>query len=358
MFLAGLRVLDLSQYIPGPYAAQLLADFGAHVLKIEPPGGDPMRGLGPRDADGVSPLWKGMNAGKSVLELDLKSEGGTALLRDLIARADVLVESYRPGTLDRLGFGRAALEALNPRLVHVALSGYGQTGPWRLRTGHDINYMATGGGLWASGTSASPQIAHPPTADFASAQFAALAACAALLGRAASGKGAYIDASLTDTVAGWQGPLLAQHGRPGFAQDREAGLLNGGTAFYRVYACADGHVTLGAIEPKFWANFCEAVGRPGWIARQGEKLPQTALIADVAALFAGRSRAEWEAVLGPVDCCFAAVVPPGEMEAHPQLAARGLIGRLPAYVDGAPPPVRPPVAFCTAASVRAQWGLC
>ena len=357
-FLAGTRVLDLSQYIPGPYAAQLLADLGAEVLKIEPPGGDPMRGLGPRDPDGTSPLWKGMNAGKAVLELDLKAEDGKALLAALLARADVLIESYRPGTLERLGFGRAALEALNPRLVHVALSGYGQTGPWRLRTGHDLNYMATAGGLWASGTQASPQIAHPPTADYASAQFAALAACAALVGRAASGKGAYIDASLADTVAGWQGPLLAQHARPGFPQDREQALLNGGAAFYRIYECADGHVTLGAIEPKFWANFCNAVGRPDWIARQDDTLPQTALTGELAALFAPRTRGEWEALLGSVDCCFAVVVTPGEMPTHPQIAARGLLGRFPARIDEAAPPERPPVAFCTAASVRARWGLC
>jgi len=358
MFLDGTRVLDLSQYIPGPYAAQLLADLGASVLKIEPPGGDPMRGLGPRDPDGISPLWKGFNAGKSVLELDLKSADGKALLEALLAKADVLIESYRPGTLERLGFGRATLEALNPRLVHVALSGYGQTGPWRLRTGHDLNYMATGGGLWASGTSTAPQIAHPPTADYASAQFAALAACAALLGRAASGKGAYVDASLADTVAGWQGPLLVQHGRPGFAQDRETGLLNGGAAFYRVYACTDGHVTLGAIEPKFWANFCDAVGRPDWIARQDEKLPQTSLIEALSALFAGRSRADWETLLGPVDCCFAVVLAPDEMPDHPQLAARGLLGRFPALIDDAVPKARPAPAFCTAASVRALWGLC
>ena len=358
MFLDGTRVLDLSQYIPGPYAAQLLADLGASVLKIEPPGGDPMRGLGPRDPDGISPLWKGMNAGKSVLELDLKSADGKALLGELLTKADVLIESYRPDTLERLGFGRAALESRNPRLVHVALSGYGQTGPWHLRTGHDLNYMATGGGLWASGTRAAPQIAHPPTADYASAQFAALAACAALLGRAASGRGAYVDASLADTVAGWQGPLLAQHGRPGFAQDREAGLLNGGAAFYRVYACADGHLTLGAIEPKFWANFCDAVGRPDWIARQDEPRPQTSLIEALSTLFAGRSRADWETLLGPVDCCFAVVLAPDEMPAHPQFAARDLLGRFPARIDDAAPKARPAVAFCTAASVRALWGLC
>jgi crotonobetainyl-CoA:carnitine CoA-transferase CaiB-like acyl-CoA transferase len=357
VFLAGTRVLDLSQYIPGPYASLLLADFGAHVVKIEPPGGDPMRGLGPRDADGISPLWKAMNGGKTVLELDLKSADGSALLAGLLAKADVLVESYRPGTLDRLGFGRERLEALNPRLVHVALSGYGQTGPWRLRAGHDLNYMATAGGLWASGTRDAPQIAHPPTADFAAAQFAAFATCAALVGRSASGKGAHIDASLADTVAGWQGPLVAQHARPGFDQSRGAGLLNGGAAFYRVYACADGHVTLAAIEPKFWANFCEAVGRPDWTGRQGEALPQAGLIGELETLFLGRTRAQWEALLGGVDCCFAVVLEPGEMAGHPQIANRGTLGRFPAWIDGAPPRNRPAPSLATPASVRADWGL-
>jgi alpha-methylacyl-CoA racemase len=347
-FLSGLRVLDLSQYIPGPYAALLLADLGAEVLKIEPPGGDPMKTLGPGDA-----LWRAMNAGKTILELDLKTEDGKSTLARLIARADALIESYRPGTLDRLGFGRAELERLNPKLVHVALSGYGQTGPWRLRAGHDINYMATAGGLWASGTQAAPQIAHPPTADYAAGQFAAFACVSALLGRAASGEGAYIDASLADTVSAWQGPLLAQHAVPGFAQRREAALLNGGAAYYRVYACADGHVTLGAIEPKFWANFCQAMARPGWIVRQDEPFPQTALIAELAELFAGRTRAAWEALLGPVDCCFAVVLEPGEMPAHPQLHARGLLGRFPAWIDGAAP--SPRAAPATTQAALAAW---
>lgn len=350
MFLRGLRVLDLSQYIPGPYAALLLADLGADVLKIEPPGGDPMRTLGPGDA-----LWRAMNGGKTILELDLKSADGKATLARLIAHADALIESYRPGTLERLGFGRADLDRLNPKLVHVALSGYGQTGPWRLRSGHDINYMATAGGLWASGTRDSPQIAHPPTADYAAGQFAAFGCVAALLGRPGTGKGAYIDASLADTVSAWQGPLLAQHAVPGFAQAREAALLNGGAAYYRIYACTDGHVTLGAIEPKFWANFCHAVSKPDWIARQGEPFPQMALIAELAALFATRTRAQWEAILGPVDCCFAVVLQPEEMAKHPQLAARGLLGRFPAWIDGAPPAPRPEPAPAAAEAVLAAW---
>lgn len=350
MFLRGLRVLDLSQYIPGPYATSLLADLGADVLKIEPPGGDPMKTLGPGDA-----LWRAMNGAKTILELDLKSANGKATLTRLIGRADALVESYRPGTLDRLGFGRAELDKLNPKLVHVALSGYGQTGPWRLRSGHDINYMAIAGGLWASGTAASPQIAHPPTADYAAGQFAAFAGASALFARASTGKGAYIDASLADTVSAWQGPLQAQHGQPGFDQTREMALLNGGAAYYRIYACVDGHVTLGAIEPKFWANFCQAVGRSDWIARQTEPFPQTALVAEIAALFASRSRAAWEALLGPVDCCFAVVLEPSEMAAHPQLGARGLLGRFPAWIDGAAPAPRPDPRLATAAAALAAW---
>src|SRR5258708_37864031 len=130
-FLSGIRVLDLSQYIPGPYAGLMLADMGADVVKVEPPGGDPARQLGPRDSDGISPFWKLMNGGKTVIELDLKSPEGAAAFADLLRGADVLLESYRPGVLDRLGVTRARLAKVCPRLVHAALSGYGQTGPWR-----------------------------------------------------------------------------------------------------------------------------------------------------------------------------------------------------------------------------------
>jgi alpha-methylacyl-CoA racemase len=266
--------------------------------------------------------------------------------------------------LDRLGFGRARLEALNPLLVHAALSGYGQTGPWRLRTGHDLNYMAVGGGLAATGPQAAPAFAFPPTADYASGVQAALAVCAALAGRARGGRGAFLDLSLAETVLAWQAPLLtwAQRGAP----TARAGLmLNGGAAYYQLYRAGDGRfVTLGAIEPKFWQNFCAAVGRADWVARQHEPMPQAALIADVAALFATRAAAEWEAILGPVDCCFAIVAAPADVPSHPQIAARGLVTRpdaatvavgVPAHVDGRPPQPRPPVRLEEATEVLARW---
>src|SRR5579885_3153433 len=197
-FLRGIRVVDVSQFIPGPQAALHLCDLGAEVVKVEPPGGEPMRTFPPLDPDGVGAPYKLMNRGKTVVELDLKTDAGKRAFADLIAAADVLVESYRPGVLDRLGFDRKTLERLNPGLVHVALTGFGQTGPYRTRAGHDINYMALAGGLAASGTEERPVAAYPPTADHASALQAALAAAAALFRRRESGRGAFIDVSLGD----------------------------------------------------------------------------------------------------------------------------------------------------------------
>lgn len=366
-FLAGVRVIDLSQYIPGPYAGLMLADLGADVVKVEPPGGDPMRRLGPRDHDGISPFWKLMNGGKTVIELDLKTGDGCAAFTRLLSAADVLIESYRPGVMERLGFGRSRLDEINPRLVHAALSGYGQTGPWRLRTGHDLNYMALAGGLAASGIPSQPVMAAPPTADFASGVQTALAVCAALIGRGRTGKGAYLDLSLAETVLAWQSLNLTAALRPGFEPERAANLLNGGAACYQIYQAADGRfVTLAAIEEKFWRNFCEAVGRPDWIARQWEPMPQTALTAAVAALFATKPATQWEAILGAVDCCFGIVVEPREIPDHAQVMARGMIARrdgpdaavealFPAHVDGAPPPGRRPPALIDAATVLTRW---
>ena len=366
-FLAGIRVLDLSQFIPGPQAALHLADLGAEVVKVEPPGGEPMRTLGPMDPDGVSAFYKLMNRGKTVVELDLKSAAGKTDFTALLAAADVLVESYRPGVLDRLGFDRATLERLNPRLVHVALTGFGQTGPYRLRAGHDINYMALAGGLAASGSAERPQIAYPPTADHASALQAALAAVAALLGRARTGRGVFIDVSLAETVLAWQAIPLTLAQRQGHEPHRAAAMLNGGTAYYQIYRTSDGKfITLGAVEAKFWENFCRAVGRPEWGPRHGEAFPQRALIAEVAALIAEKPLAHWVAAIDPADCCFHPVVELADVPDHPQIAERRLVQRVaadpalvetlfPAWVDGAPPDPRAPLRFRAAEEVGALW---
>lgn len=368
-FLSGIRVLDLSQFLPGPFATQVLADMGADVVKVEPPQGDPMRALDPvtNDRD-AGPYHALVNAGKRVIRLDLKSDSGKADFEYLIAATDVLMESYRPGVMERLGFAFERLRELNPGLVHCALSGYGQNGPMRLTGGHDINYVAAAGQLGLTGAGDKPHMAYPMVADYAGAMQSVTAILGALVGRAKSGKGAYLDVAMADSVLAWQSQsltALAMGNKPGRAQN----LLTGGAAFYGVYETQDGKfVSLGAIETVFWKNFCEAVARPDLIARQNDPLPQTDLIAEVAVLFKGRTRAEWDACLGTVDCCYHPVLDIGEVEAHPQNAARGLIKPQagleadnaksvlqPFWTDGQAPSARRAMRDVEAAEVIKNW---
>ncbi len=372
-FLAGVRVLDLSQFLPGPFATQLLADMGADVLKIEPPAGDPLRRLNPATGrpgpeHGRTPYYDAINAGKTVVHVDLKSDDGKQAFATLIATADVLLESYRPGVLERLGFGPDRLREINPGLVHCALSGYGQTGPNRLRAGHDINYIASTGAYSASGVPEKPVMAWPPAADYASALQSALTITAALVARARTGEGAYLDVSLAESMLAWQAwgftaeGASAAEGEAGMA--RGGNLLNGGAASYQVYATSDGRfITLGALEAHFWSNFCDALGRPDWTARQYEPLPQTALIGEVAEAVAAEPLDHWEAVLKDVDCCYHAVLDYAEAARDPHAKARGLVtggenggGVLfPAWVDGEPPQPRAPVLEVDVETALERW---
>ncbi len=369
-FLTGIRVLDLSQYIPGPYASLILADLGADVVRVEPPGGEPMRRVGPRDSDGISPWYKAVNRGKTVVEIDLKDSAGKAAFRALVERSDALLESYRPGVLDRLGFGHEALHVLNPRIVSCSLSGWGLNGPYYLRGGHDINYMGLMGGLERSGIPERPVVAYPPTADFSSGMQAALTMMGALIGRdrpGGTGRGATIDVSIAETVLPWQIWGLNGLLRDGWEVPRAAQFPNGGAAFYNIYETSDGRfITLGALEDKFWANFCTACGQEAWIARQWEPRPQTALIAEVAAFVGARTLDEMNALMEGVDCCYEPVHHLEDMPDHPHVAARQMVRRhdgpdpfyevlFPGWIDGEPPPERTPIRFTEARSVIAGW---
>ncbi len=234
-FLSGVRVLDLSQFLPGPFAAQMLADMGADVLKVEPPKGDPMRDINPiSNARGPAPFHALINAGKRIVNIDLKTEAGRTAFERLVEKAQVLIESYRPDVMERLGFGRARLAEINPRLVHCALSGYGQNGPQRLYAGHDINYLAMTGALLATGPEAKPMQPFPPQVDYGAAQQAVIAVLGGLLG----GKGCFLDVAMADALVAWQASSLAEEalaaaeGREGAR--RGVDLLNGGAACYQV----------------------------------------------------------------------------------------------------------------------------
>lgn len=368
-FLNGIRVLDLSQFLPGPFATQMLADMGADVVKVEPPKGDPMRGLDPVTNDrGDSPYHRLVNAGKRVILLDLKSDVGRVDFERLVAAADVLMESYRPGVMARLGFGYERLREINPGLVHCALSGFGQNGPMRLAGGHDINYVAAAGQLGLTGAGAKPHMAYPMVADYAGAMQSVAAILGALVGRGRTGKGAYLDVAMADSVLAWQSQALTALKR-GNAPGRDGSLLTGGAACYGVYETADGRfVSLGALETFFWEAFCNAVERPDLIARQMEPLPQDGLIAEVATLFKARTRDDWCALLAEVDCCFHPVLDVDEIEAYPQNAARRLIRPqagledmggtavlLPFWAEGAAPDPRPAMQESDTADIVNEW---
>ncbi len=316
--LDGVRVVDLSQYIPGPLATRQLSDLGADVIKIEPPVGDPMRFFMHREQDELSPIYHHLNRGKRICKLDLKSATGRETLAELLAEADILLESFRPGVLARLGFDRDRLQQLNPNLVHCALSGFGQNGPYAQRAGHDINYCALSGQSIVSGSADEPVIGYPPIADHASALQAAIAMLAALNAKQLGRGGTYIDISITESILAWQDlPALGNVG------ERAVSILNGGAACYNIYRCADGgFISLGAIETVFWDNFCRALDKPEWIERQYEPMPQEDLITAVAEHIASRPAKHWDDLLDGIDCCYAPLLAPGQLAENPQFQAR------------------------------------
>jgi len=302
--LSDVRVLDLTRLLPGGFCSLLLADFGADVVKVEdtgmgdyvrwaPPyyGSDEQQALGTRSA-----LYLALNRGKRSIRLDLKSEGGREAFLRLAREFDVVLESFRPGVLDKLGCGYEALHEANPRIVYCAITGYGQTGPNTRRAGHDMNYLGLNGLLGLTGEPEGRPI--QPAGQIADlgggALMAAFGVMAALRERELSGEGQLVDVSMTDGSLAWLSMVAAQYLCDGVVPRRGRGSLNGGLACYLPYEAADGYVTCGALEPKFWRNFCEGVGRPDLIDKQfvspdSDEWPQ------IAEIFRSRTREEWRA---------------------------------------------------------------
>lgn len=330
--LQGVRVLDLTRWMPGPYASLTLADLGAEVIKIEEPRrGDPMRHLLLSGPEGGSELFDLLNRDKKSVTLDLKAARGKAILLDLAGGADVLLEGFRPGVMQRLGSEYEALARENPRLIYASVSGYGQTGPNRLRAGHDLGYLAVAGLLGLTGYQEGPPVVPGvPVADLFVALWTALGVMAALLERQRSGRGRYLDISILDSITALMALPLAEWWTGGAVPQRGEMLLTGKQACYGVYETADGaYVTLAALEPHFWAAFCEAVDRREWLPRQYDP-DQSSLRAEIATLFRAQPRAHWESLFADVDCCFEPVLGLDEAFAHPQVLHRRLLteGRL------------------------------
>ena len=323
--LQGIRVLDLSRLLPGPFLTMILADMGADVVKVEDPNlGDYVRAVPPTKG-GVGGRYLALNRGKRSIVLDLKQVAGRAALLAMVEKADVVVESFRPGVMAKLDLSYDVLAARNPTIILCSISGYGQTGPYAHRAGHDLDYIALAGVLAMTGPAAAgPQLPGVQIADLAGGSlWSATAILAALVGRHRTGKGAHLDISMTEGALALLAPDLGNLDC-GAKPTRGVETLNGGLACYGVYSTKDArYLAVGALEPKFWLALNAAIGRPPVAAELIAAPADQARIRDeLAGIFMQRTAADWHAVLAPHDCCVEIVTELDELPSHPLHAAR------------------------------------
>lgn len=338
--LNGIRVLDLTRLLPGPFCTLMLSDLGAQVVKVEDmAGGDYARVSPPVAPDGQGGMFHFLNRGKRSIKLNLKKPEGVELLKRLVREADILVESFRPGVMDKLGVGYETLKKENKKLIYCCISGYGWSGPLKDAAGHDNNYLSYAGVLGVSGErDRRPSLSGVQVADVAAgALFGAVGILAALHQAQTSGEGAFIDTSMTDGAFAILGPHLAN-----FACERMAKadtpaprtgemLLAGKICAYTVYETSDGrHMSMGALEPKFWSAFIKAVERPDLMgaaftdAKDGQKYYE-----QMKELFASKTFEQWRALLKDVDCCVEPVLLLDEVLEEPHFVERGLWAEIP-----------------------------
>ena len=331
--LAGLKVLDFSTLLPGPMATLFLAEAGATVVKIEPPGrGEDMRHY-PPPWGGQSASFALLNRAKGSLALDLKDPAQRAALTPLLAEADILVEQFRPGVMARLGLDHDSLKARHPRLIYCSITGYGQSGPKAGTAGHDLNYLGDSGLLALSlGDPARPTVPPALVADIAGGSYPALVnILLALLQRARTGNGCHLDIAMCDGLFPFAFWAWGQGQATGDWPGNGDGLLTGGSPRYQLYPTADGRVVAAApLEDKFWRTFCKLIG-----------VAETADIATVGTVIAGETAEHWRAVFTGRDCCCSVVATLEEALQDPQFRQRGLFDRRLANADGQTMPALP-----------------
>lgn len=326
--LSGIRVVDLSLFLPGPMMTLMMADQGAEVIKVEPPDGDPVRAMEPFE-EGQSVWFRNLNRGKRSLVLNLKSDEGCAALWKLIDTADVFVEGFRPGAIERLGFGYQAVAARNPRIVYCSISAFGQSGPMAQHPAHDLAVQALSGFLSVNdGPDGRPVVPGVPSADMAAGLTALSAVLMALIGRQETGRGDHIDCAMFDALLPWCAHIAGGAVAGGEAPRSSSQRSLGGAAFYNVYETKDGrHIALGGREPKFVANLLTALGRADLIflgdALAGEE--QAPLRAYLSGEFASRTRDEWIRWFADKDVAFAPVLDFQEALQQPHVRDRNLV---------------------------------
>jgi crotonobetainyl-CoA:carnitine CoA-transferase CaiB-like acyl-CoA transferase len=340
--LAGLKVLDLTTLLPGPMATLMLAAAGAEVLKVERPGGDDMRRYPPL-WHGVGAAFQILNPGRRSVTLDLKTPEGARQLHAMLEDTDILVEQFRPGIMEKLGFGYTTVSAAHPRLIYCSISGYGQDGPRAQEAGHDLNYIGNTGLLALQpGPADRPVVPPALVADIGGGTFpAVINILLALRRRDQTGQGCRLDIAMTDAMFAFAWHAFACHSATGKAPAPGASEFVGGSPRYRLYPARDGRiVACAALEDHFWARFCKIIGLAPELADDRRDADATGRA--VAALIAARPASEWEPLFAAADCCVTIVRSLDEALADPHFVARGLFGT--AREDGSLPPLPVPIA--------------
>lgn len=322
--LSGIRIVDLTNLLPGPLATLMLAEAGAEVTKIERPGGDDMRGYPPQ-WQGTGAAFSLLNRGKNTLTIDLKTEGGAAQLRALLEGADVVVEQFRPGVMEKLGFGYEAVRAVNPRLIYCSISGYGQSGPRATDAGHDLNYIASTGLLaFQPGPPDRPVVPPALVADIAGGTFpAVINILLALRQRDLTDEGCHLDIAMTDAMFTFAWRALSGYWASGSLATSGQSELTGATPRYHLYPAKDGGiVACAALEDHFWQRFASLIGLDASLVDDRRDPDET--MTAVAAIIANRSAAEWEPVFAEADCCVTIVRTLEEALRDPHFVGRGL----------------------------------
>ena len=327
MLLNGVKVLDISRFLPGPYASMIMADMGAEVIKVEQPGnGDPGRTLMPD-------MFATTNRNKKSMIINLKTTEGQEIIYRLISSCDVFIESFRPGIVAKLKIDYEHLSKINPGIIYCSISGFGQDGPYRDRPGHDINYMGFGGALSIPGDLEFPAIRSGlPVSDISSAMYALIGILTALVGKKKDGRGQYLDISMADTVVAWTSTRMGAY------------LLNGEemipekmvhlSPYNRIFETKNGKITMGIVEDAFWQNFCRAIGRTDWLAdprldTHQKRLQNWRLILpDLKEEFAKRTREEWMNILIKADVPCGPVYLPHEVFEDPQFKIRQMLAEV------------------------------
>jgi crotonobetainyl-CoA:carnitine CoA-transferase CaiB-like acyl-CoA transferase len=331
--LSSLKILDFSTLLPGPFASLLLADMGAEVLRVESPSRtDLVRVLPPHDG-GVSTSHAYLNRNKRCIALDLKRPEAVAMVKQLVAEYDIVLEQFRPGVMDKLGVGYAALKAVNPKLIYVSITGYGQTGPYKDRAGHDINYLALAGiASYTGRRDSGPLPLGVQLADIAGGSLhGVMGLLAAVIQRQVTGEGQQVDVSMSDCAFSLHGMAGAGYLAAGVEPQVENQVLNGGS-LYDYYRTRDGRwFSVGSLEPQFMQQFCTALGRPELAARGLSPKPQEqqALKREIEIEFEKRDFAEWSQVFAGLDTCVEPMLNLSEAVEHPQLKARQLVAQVP-----------------------------